>query len=575
MSTVSRRWKIAEPAPDHYLASLEAIHPLAAQVLHNRGLAGVAEAAAFLDGRTGPDDPFLLGGMRPAVERLHRALREGERIAVYGDFDADGVTATALLVIALRALGGEVLPYIPHRVEEGYGLNVQALADLARAGVKVVVTVDCGIRFPREVAFARQKGMDVVVTDHHAMGGEPLAAVAVVNPHQQDCAYPYKHLAGVGLAFKLAQALLRTSLEEPLHHGVRLQEGDLLDLVALGTVADLAPLTGENRAMVMRGLERLNNEPRPGEAALMRQTGVRPGQVDAATIGYALGPRLNAAGRVAHARIAYQLLLAEYPAEAERLAQELDDLNRERQRLTAETQEQAWEIACTQESKEPLLFIADPRFPAGVVGLVASRLMEEFYRPAVVVQVQDDVSRGSARSIPEFHVTRALDACADLLLQHGGHAAAGGFTVHTADLPVLKARLVALAAEELEGRDLCPTLLVDAETPLGEMSWPLWEALQRLEPFGEGNPAPLFVSRNAQVRDHRAVGRDNAHLKLTLSDGRAVWDGIAFWQGDWADHLPSLVDVAYRLERNDWKEQERLQLNVQDIQPANTQKGDW
>jgi len=566
--TTTKRWLIAQPAPESFLARLSDLHPLAAQALYNRGLTDPVEAAAFLEGHLGPDDPFRLHGMHQAVTRLRQAIRAGEPIAVYGDFDADGVTATALLVLALRALGGRVQHYIPHRVEEGYGLNIRALGELAGAGVRVVVTVDCGIRFPREIAYARQQGMDVIVTDHHIVGEEPLDAVAVVNPHQPGCPYTYKYLAGVGLAYKLAQALLRANHRVPARTDPPLQAEDLLDLVALGTVADLAPLTGENRSMVLRGLRRINSEPRPGVEALIRQAGLRPGQIDETAIGYALGPRLNAAGRVAEAETAFRLLTAEYPEEAKRLAERLDRLNQERQRITAEAQERAREIAYIQEAGQPLLFIADPRFPAGVVGLVASRLAEEFYRPAVVVELGEETSRGSARSIPEFHITQALDACADLLLQHGGHAAAGGFTVRTENLPRLKARLLALAAEGLEEKDLTPTIVADAEVPLQEMSWTLWEALQRLRPFGEGNPEPIFVSRNVQVRRHRAVGTDGAHLKLLLFDGRAVWDGIAFRQGDWADHLPDRIDIAYHLQQNEWNGETRLQLNIQDIQPA-------
>lgn len=568
MPNASKRWQIAAPAPDAFVARLPDLHPLVAQVLYNRGLTDPLEARAFLSGAPGPDDPFRLQGMYQAVDRIRRALRRGEPIAVYGDFDADGVTATALLVLTLQALGGNVQPYIPHRVEEGYGLNIEALGRLARAGVRVVITVDCGIRFPREIAYARHQGMDVIVTDHHMVGADELEAVAVVNPHQRDCPYTYKDLAGVGLAYKLAQALLRVNRQVPLRAGPLLQEEDLLDLVALGTVADLAPLTGENRSLVIRGLERLNQEPRPGLEALVRQAGLRLGYVDETAIGYILGPRLNAAGRIADAKTAFELLTTEYPEQARRLAEELDRLNQERQQRTAEVQERAREIAFTQEAEHPLFFIADPQFPAGVVGLVASRLVDEFYRPTVIVEQGEEQSRGSARSIPEFHITRALDACADLLLQHGGHAAAGGFTTHTANLPELKARLIAHAAEELGDKELTPTLPVDAEVPLGDLNWALWEALQRLRPFGEGNPEPLFVSRGVEVRHHRTVGAEGVHLKLLLSDGRGVWDGIAFRQGDWADHLPQRVDIAYHLQSNEWQGETRLQLNIRDIHPA-------
>ncbi len=565
------RWKIAPSAPETYRARFPDVHPVVVQVLYNR-VADPEEARRFLERQPGPDNPFALQGMSKAVDRLRRAIRRGEPIAVYGDFDADGVTATALLMTVLRALGADVRPYIPHRVEEGYGLNRRAIEELARAGARVLVTVDCGIRFPREVAHARRLGMDVIITDHHIVGPETLEAVAVVNPRQEECPYPYKELAGVGLAYKLAQALLRVNRQVPLRGDVRLDEEDLLDLVALGTVADLAPLTGENRYLVSRGLERLNRSPRPGVEALIQQAGLQPGQVDSWAIGFLLGPRLNAAGRLAHARTAYQLLTAESPEEARRLAQELDDLNRERQRLTAEMQERAREMVLEEAAGgpiPPLLFLADPEFPAGIVGLVAARLVEVFYRPTLIVEKGAVVSKGSARSIPEFHITRALDECADLLLRHGGHALAAGFTVHNDNLDTLKNRLLEIAARELEGQELTPTLSVDAEIPLREANWPLWEALQQLRPFGEGNPEPLFLTRNVQVRRALPVGADGAHLKLTLSDGWAVWDGIAFRQGERAEDIPERVDVVYRLRREEWNGAVRLQLEVQDWQPGN------
>ena len=564
----AKRWRIAPPAPESYRNRLPEVHPLVAQVLYNRGLVQPEEALSFLNGPFDLDDPFRLRGMDRAVARIREAIRAGVPIVVYGDFDADGITATALLVLTLRSLGGETYPYIPHRVEEGYGLNPSALAELARRGARLVITVDCGIRSPEEVAYARRLGMEVIITDHHTLGPRVPEAAAVVNPRHPACTYPYAHLAGVGLAYKLAQALLRVNRRVPLPKSTPLDEEELLDLVALGTVADLAPLTGENRALVIRGLERINTAPRPGLDALMRLSGTHRGEVSAMTIGYVLAPRLNAAGRIAHAKIAYQLLTVRYPGEAMQLAQQLDDLNRQRQQLTTEALEKARAAVLAEGADRPLLFVADSSFLSGVVGLVASRLAEEFYRPAVVVERGETESRGSARSIPEFHITRALDACADLLLRYGGHRAAAGFTARTADLPKLKARLTDLAEKALKDVDLTPTLEVDAEVPLREMNGQVWKALQALRPFGEGNPEPLFLSRHVQVRRQRAVGSGGVHLKLLLSDGGIVWDGIAFRQGDWAGHLPDYVDIVYHLQVNEWAGEERLQLNIQDVRPA-------
>jgi single-stranded-DNA-specific exonuclease len=381
-------------------------------------------------------------------------------------------------------------------------------------------------------------------------------------------------LAGVGVAYRLAQALLRSHRQTPVNdREVPLREKDLLDLVALGTVADVVDLRGENRDLVRSGLERINAMERPGIRALCRQAGLKPGSVDATAIGYVLGPRLNAAGRLADAETAYRLLVTPDPAEAERLAVALDGLNRERQRLTREAHQRARQMVLEARDDGLVLFAAAREFPPGIVGLVASRLLDEFYRPAVVVEQGERTSRGSCRSIEAFHITRALASCDDLLVRYGGHAAAAGFTVVNENLEELARRLRSIAGEELSGEDLTPVLSVDAEASLSDMSWDLLEALARLEPCGCGNRQPIFVSRGVGVRRHRAVGRDRKHLKLALSDGSATWDAIAFRQGAWAGHLPPVVDVAYHLELNEWRGERRLQLNVQDIRPAGAEEG--
>ena len=569
MALSLKRWQVVPTAPPSHIARFPHLHPITAQVLYNRGLTDPADVVAFLSGESGEANPFALQGMHAAVTRLRQALRAGEPITVYGDFDADGVTATALLVQTLRALGGHVRPYIPHRVDEGYGLHKETLTQLARDGARVVVTVDCGVRSLDEIAHANRLGIDVIVTDHHSVGLELPEAVAVVDPKRADSRYPFGELAGVGVAYKLAQALLRSHRQTPVTtQEVRLEEEDLLDLVALGTVADLVPLLGENRTLVHRGLARINHMERPGIEALCRQAGLKPGQVDTTAIGYTLGPRLNAAGRMEHAKSAYQLLETKYSAEAEQLASELNRLNRERQQLTLVTQERARQLALVTAKGAPLLFAAAPDFKAGIVGLVASRLVDEFYRPAVVVEVGEKVSRGSCRSIPEFHITDALDKCTGLLVRHGGHAAAAGFTVSNENLDSLADRLRGLAAERLADVELIPALTADAEVELAHMSWELQRELAQLEPCGYANPHPLFLSRNVRLLGQRAVGKEGRHLKLRLSDDRATWDGIAFRQGEWAGKLPDRVDIVYHLEVNEWNDQRRLQLNVQDVRPS-------
>ncbi|MBI5303130.1 MAG: single-stranded-DNA-specific exonuclease RecJ [Chloroflexi bacterium] len=559
-----KRWLIAPRVSSLTLARFPQLNPLLVQVLHNRNITTPEQVDVFLAPDSLVGNPFTLRGMNETVERLRRAMRAHEPIAVYGDFDVDGVTATALLVQTLEALGAVVKPYIPHRIDEGYGLNKDALAQLKEQGVGVVVTVDCGVRSLPEVAFGKQIGLDMIVTDHHAPSDELPDAFAVVNPKQPGCPYPSKELSGVGVAFKLAQALMRVEERAPINKSpAEISESDLYDLVALGTVADLVPVTGENRLLVKRGLEKLRQSERPGIQALLRQAGVRPETLDTGSIGFTLGPRLNAAGRLEHALMAYDVLTTQYPGEADNLARKLEETNRERQRLTNEMAQRARDAVAGSTEHEHLLFVTAPEFLEGIVGLVASRLTDEYYRPAVAVHFGAEESRGSARSISEFNIVSALDQCRDLLVRHGGHAMAAGFTVRNENLPALEARLKVIAARELGATDLAPTLNVDAEAGLGEMNWNLQKVLEQLAPFGFGNREPVFVSRNVMVRDARLVGAE--HLRLMLTDGQAVWDAIAFRQGSWLGSLPKTIDVAYQLEARVWNGDTKLQLNVKDI----------
>ncbi len=562
-----KRWQVAPRVSSLVVARFPQLHPLLVQVLYNRGITTPEQAEAFLSPDALIGNPFQMHGMNSAVDRLRRAIRAGEAIAVYGDFDVDGVTATVLLVQALQSIGAQVKPYIPHRIDEGYGLNIDALTQLKEQGVRVVVTVDCGVRSLDEVAFGKKIGLDMIVTDHHAPGDEPPDSFATINPKQARCPYPFKELSGAGVAFKLAQALLRAEKQSPLSkHSTPIAEDALVDLVALGTVADLVPLTGENRALVKRGLAQLRESERPGIQALIRQAGVKPETIEAGTIGYVLGPRLNAAGRLESALRAYDLLATQYPGEADDLAIKLEETNRERQRLTTEMTLKARDSVADRAEEERLLFVAAPEFPEGIVGLIASRLAEEFYRPSVAVHRGDTESRGSARSISEFNIVAALDACRDLLVRYGGHAMAAGFTVVNEKLAELETRLREIAARALAELELAPTLSVDAEASLSDMNWAVQKALEQLAPFGYGNREPIFLSRNVIVRDARVVGTD--HLRLMLSDGQVVWDAIAFRQANWMEHLPPRIDVAYQLEARTWNGDARLQLNVKDMRPA-------
>lgn len=559
-----KRWVLPPPLPPEADRALAAFPPVLRQLLYNRGYSTDAAARTFLKAAwDAPADPFLLKGMEAAVARIRRALEKRERIAIYGDYDVDGVTATALLVQVFRTLGADVRPYIPNRFDEGYGINAEALDALKAEGVSLVISVDCGIRSLEESAHARRIGLDLIITDHHHPGDELPDALAVINPKQANDPYPEKYLAGVGIAWKLAAALQTVFPRAGLHPEA------LLDLVALGTVADLAPLTGENRHLVRRGLRQIMTTTRQGLYSLAQVAGVNLQKITATHIGFMLGPRLNAAGRIDEALAAYELLVTTNFMEAGRLAQQLDVQNRIRQKLTEEIQQAAEEMVLgDSEEIPPLLFAVHPDFNQGVVGLAASRLVERYYRPAVVGRQEGELTVCSCRSIPEFHITEALDACADLLVRHGGHAAAAGFTVENRNLPALRERLLALAAAQLADADLRPSLRADMEIPLSALTPQLLEHLRYLEPTGYGNPGAVFVTRDVQVAFARPVGQDGRHLKLKLTDGRLTFDAIAFRQGHWSSDLPARVDVLYTFETNEWNGEVRLQLNVRDIKPT-------
>ena len=543
------------------------LHEIVVQVLYNRQFLSVEDVQKFMAQDAPLHDPFSLKGMDAAVTRIERAIRNGERIAVYGDFDADGVTSTALLTQTLRALGAIVAPYIPDRVDEGYGLNTDALDNLSARGADLIITVDCGIRSSDEVAYGNALGLDIIVTDHHSVGPELPPALAVINPKQPGCEYPFRDLAGVGLAFKLAQALMKS------FSSTTLRPEHLLDLVALGTVADIVPLRGENRSLVQRGLEQLNAPWRKGLLALMSKSGVRAGYVDSTAIGFMLGPRINAAGRLQNAMLAYDLLMTADSTKAARYAEQLSHLNQKRQSLTREATELARSQVIDESGEAPyLLFAASADFLAGIVGLVGSRLTEEFYRPSVVVERGEEESRASCRSIPEFHITHALDECADLLLRYGGHAAAAGFSLRNENLPALQERLEAIARQKLEKVDLHPTLKIDAELSLGPQLYDLYEQLESLQPFGEANPAPVFITRGLRVGRRQTVGAEGHHLKFSVSDGQAWWDAIAFRRGQDADQLPDRVDLAYQLDMNEWNGRKRLQMIVRDWRAASQRR---
>ena len=441
MNTIEKRWQIASPISPEANENLKAYSPILRQILFNRGIATQKAAEDYIGAALPDYDPFDLIGMMEALSRIEQAVKKGEKIVVYGDFDADGVTAATLMMQTLSALGADAQVYIPDRFIEGYGLNILALEKLKKEGADLIVTVDCGIRAIREVEHANQIGLDVIITDHHTPGTELPQATALINPKQPGDPYPEKNLAGVGVAYKLASVLIG-----------RMQPADLsaeqlLDLVAIGTVADMVPLVGENRALVMGGLHYLREGRRQGLYSLYGVAGISASAITTTDIGFAIGPRLNAAGRLASALDAYRLLITKDVYQAGQLAQLLDNRNRERQKITRDILEDSERLATTDETDPLLLFASHQDFNPGVVGLAASRLVERHYRPAIVAYRGEEHTRASCRSIPEFHITRALEKCADLLVQFGGHAAAAGFTVENDKLHELVGRLKTLPDE--------------------------------------------------------------------------------------------------------------------------------
>ena len=572
---LTKVWNIAPAASPEALAAYHGLPPAVAQVLINRGQTDPDAALRWLsadDWRSGGFASYARKApIEAAAERLRRAIADHDQIIVYGDFDADGVSSTALLVQALRALGGEVKAYIPGRVDEGYGVNNDSLHMLKEYGARVIVTVDCGIRSVDEVALGESLGLTMIVTDHHSVGEVHPAAFALINPKLNDCDYSEPMLAGVGVAFRLAELLLNGT-------NASITPEDLLDLVAIGTVADLAPLSSaENRALVRAGLKVLQSAQRPGVRALLQVSGIATEDMNASGIGFGLGPRINAAGRLAHAKQAYQLLITEDDGEAANLAAGLQTLNIERQRLTREAQDLIRaQLAGDGLLDAPLIFAGHPDFREGIVGLVAGRLTEEFYRPSAVLHEGETESRASCRSIPGFHITHALDQCSDLLVRHGGHAQAAGFTVRNEHLRELRERLTAIAAGELAGRDLRPSLRIDKVLEPREMTLTLAGELKLLEPTGQDNPTPLFAALNLRVVDAQTVGKDGQHLRFMLRDDGSgqVFNAIGFRMGGNGAYRPSLgerVDAAFQLEANTWRGETRLQLRLEDLRPASTE----
>lgn len=562
------RVKKTDPVLQTILSRELNISPVVAQLLINRGIYTVDAARTFLWGDLrNINPPELMKDMDKAVDRISLALKKGEKILVYGDYDADGITATALLVSLLRRLGGIVNYYVPHRINEGYGLHLPVLERARETGHTLVVTVDCGISAFETVAESNSSGgPDIIITDHHEPPENLPPALALLNPKRPDCNYPFKELAGVGVAFKLGQAVAKT-----MGVGDCFWQ-DYLDLVCVGTVADIVPLQGENRILVKEGLSALANTANLGLQALMRISSIKSENIDTTQVSFALAPRLNAAGRLGDARLAVDLLLAENYAEAWELASQLNRENQQRQKIESLVLAEALDMleSHPELAGNKVLVLGSETWHPGVIGIVASRLVEKFYRPALLVSLDGDIGKGSARSIPGFHIYRALEYCKDKLLNFGGHAQAAGFSLPCRELDAFREKINNYADAVLTKESLIPDINLDIIISLNEVTEELIEQVDKLSPYGHGNPHPLFACHNVSLVNFREVGKDGNHLKMLVKDGGITFDGIGFNLSSYAEVLAARdVDLAFVPTVNHWNGKKLLQLEVKDIQPAN------
>ena len=615
---MNKKWRVNKKFPEKFKRRFPEYSEIVYQLLYERGIKTQLEVDEFFNPDYDQDlhDPFLMKDMDKAVKRIFEALEGEEKITVYGDYDADGITASALMIGILEKLKGwkgvskgiSTDVYLPDREKEGYGMNKKALEKIAENGTRLIITVDCGISSCENTEEAKKLGMDVIITDHHSIPEKIPQAIAVLDPKQKDCSYPFKELAGVGVAFKLAQALCQT-LKKEMKTGkgignnkteteinrltIKIEAAQkwLLDLVALGTVADCVDLIGENRTLVKYGLLVLKKTRRLGIKSLIQ--GVSSGngnnsnksslikkrlKIDTYAIGYILAPRLNAAGRMDHANTAYQLLVTKSEEEAEALIFKLESNNRERQKITEEIIGQVKKNVSARypDKKLPKIILeSDKNWKVGVAGLAAGRLTDYFGRPVIILNQRDEVSVGSGRSVPQFNLIDAISACKELLIQYGGHSQAAGLKIENANLEKFYQKISKIADNQLGGEDLIPVILVSKELSPQDINWDLCDQIAKFQPFGEGNKKPLFSVKGLEVIDIRGVGIAgdkgySKHLRMNLKanyNETKYFKAICFNQGKMIKEIKagSLVDLVFSLEINEWNGNRELQLNVTDI----------
>ncbi len=566
---MQKHWHIKTPNPHLQVAFSNSlgIHPLVAQLLINRGVETTETAKSFLNcGISNLHDPFLLKDMDKAVKRINQARDKKERVMIFGDYDVDGVSSSALLHGTLTKLGIEVFNYIPHRMSEGYGLN-HAIADIAREkNIQLLITVDCGINAFTQVDGLNKNGIDVIILDHHEPTDEKLPkAVAIINPKRHDCTYPFKGLASVGLVFKLSHALLN---EVPM---------DDLDLVAVGTISDVAELNGENRIFVKEGLSRIHETKNKGLQALIEVARIKGKKLRPYHVGFILGPRINASGRMGSAEKSLQLLLSQDIGEAMEIAQSMEENNKTRQQTQKDIVEEALGIVEREVNfkDHQIIVLSREGWHRGVIGIVASRIMDTYYRPTVVISLDEGVGVGSARSIDGFHLFEALTHCSGLLENFGGHERAAGLTIKEGNIDQFRSRINAFAKENLNTDDLIPTLELDCEIPLSGLDVELINTIETLAPYGEGNPIPKFCSRRLTVKGAPArLGKDT--IKFWVTDGKVTHQAVGFGKGKFFDLVANAkeIDLAYSLGIDDWKKDPAVQLEVKDIKESSDREAE-
>ena len=570
------QWQVASPDYEtgQRLASELSLSPLLCQILINRGITDAADATKFLSPSLHDlHDPYLLSGMKVSVQRIVGAIQTNEPIAVYGDYDVDGVSGTALLLTFFRSLGLQVMSYIPERKADGYGVNPEAIRQLAGLGAKLLITVDCGSTALKEVSLARQMGIDTIITDHHQPPEILPDAVAVVNPHQPACGYPNKNLCGVGLVFKLLTALRAHMRQAGVLSGRLPNLKRHLDLAALGTIADVTLIRGENRVIVRHGLEELTQTLKPGLQALRQVSGRQGKSATVGEVGFQLAPRLNASGRLGSAEQSLELLLASDQAAAETLAARLDDANHTRRKLQADIERAVHERIERQYNGAPpaAILLADADWHLGVVGIVAARVAETYHRPTFLLQIEGTTARGSGRSIPTFDLYAGLQHCSGWLEQFGGHRHAAGLTVTVNNLAALQEAFIRYADDRLEKEDLRPILRLDSVVPLAAIHHEVVSELASLEPHGPGNPTPVLAACGVNIASSiRRLGQDGQHARFSVEqDGRTL-EVIAFQIADRvaeAAEKGSKLDIAFVPVINAWGNRRTLELQLRDLRP--------